>query len=158
MMGMKLRRAGVILAGAALVVVCVKSARLRAENGGRMDAARAATEPVDQNAAAKRNSVGVAYMGQQRFGDAQKEFDAALAADGNYALAKLNLGISLMAQQKSEAALAGASTTDTSRKSGLRRTLGGALVTLTDDKLVVERAPPRRRGAAKSGRRATSRR
>src|SRR5256885_2728366 len=71
-----------------------------------MDAARAATELVDQNAAAKRNSVGVAYMGQQRFGDAQKEFDAALAADGNYALAKLNLGISLMAQQKSDAALA----------------------------------------------------
>src|SRR5258706_7344726 len=107
MMGMKLRCAGVILAGAALVLVCVKSARLRAENGGRMaDAASAATEPVDQNAAAKRNSVGVAYMGQQRFGDAQKEFDASLAADGNYALAKLNLGISLMAQQKSEAALA----------------------------------------------------
>jgi tRNA(Ile)-lysidine synthase len=48
-----------------------------------------------------------------------------------------------------EAALAGASTTDTSRKSGLRRTLGGALVTLADDKLAVERAPPRRRGAAK---------
>jgi tRNA(Ile)-lysidine synthase len=57
-----------------------------------------------------------------------------------------------------EAALAGASATDTSRKSALRRTLGGALVTLTDDKLVVERAPPRRRGAAKSSRGATSRR
>ena len=83
MMGIKLRRAGVILAGAALVAVCVKSARLRAESGGRPATAMlAATEPVDQNAAAKRNSVGVAYMGQQRFGDAQKEFDAALAADG----------------------------------------------------------------------------
>src|SRR5256885_2840419 len=107
MMGMKLRRAGVILAGAALVVVCVKSAKLRAENGGRMDAARAATELVDQKAAAKRNSVGVAYMGEQRVGGAQKEFDAALAAGGDYALAELNLGISVMAAQKSEAALAG---------------------------------------------------
>ena len=106
-MGMKLRRAGVILAGAALVLVCVEGARSRAENRGRAaEAMLAATEPVDHNAAAKRNSVGVAYMGQQRFGDAQKEFDAALAADGNYALATLNLGISLMAQQKSEAALA----------------------------------------------------
>jgi len=106
-MGMKLRRAGVILAGAALVAVCVEGARLRAENRGRLaDAMLAATEPADHNAAAKRNSVGVAYMGQQRFGDAQKEFDAALAADGNYALARLNLGISLMAQQKSDAALA----------------------------------------------------
>ena len=56
------------------------------------------------------------------------------------------------------AALAGASTTDTSRKSRLRRTLGGALVTLTNDKLVVERAPPRRRGTSKLGRRDTSRR
>jgi tetratricopeptide (TPR) repeat protein len=106
-MGMRLRRAGVILAGAAVVLVCLESARLRAENRGRMaEPGNVATEPVDHNVAAKRNSVGVAYMGQQRFGDAQKEFDAALAADGNYALATLNLGISLMAQQKSEAALA----------------------------------------------------
>jgi tRNA(Ile)-lysidine synthase len=57
-----------------------------------------------------------------------------------------------------QAALAGASTTDTSRKSRLRRTLGGALVTLAGDALLIERAPPRRHGAAKSGRRATSRR
>jgi tRNA(Ile)-lysidine synthase len=47
------------------------------------------------------------------------------------------------------AAPSGASTTNTSRKSRLRRTLGGALVTLTDDKLVVERAPPRRRDGTK---------
>jgi tRNA(Ile)-lysidine synthase len=51
-----------------------------------------------------------------------------------------------------------ASATDTSRKSRLRRTLGGALVTLADDKLVVERAPARRRGLSKVGRRDTSRR
>ena len=107
-MGMKLRRAGVILAGAAAVIVCVESARLRAENRvpRRAEPGNAATEPADHAAAAKRNSVGVAFMGQQRFADAQKEFEAALAADGNYALATLNLGISLMAQQKSEAAMA----------------------------------------------------
>jgi tRNA(Ile)-lysidine synthase len=57
-----------------------------------------------------------------------------------------------------EAALAGASATDTSRKSRLRRTLGGALVTLTGEELVVERAPARRRNAPASGRCDTSRR
>jgi tRNA(Ile)-lysidine synthase len=57
-----------------------------------------------------------------------------------------------------EAALAGASATDTGRKSRLRRTLGGALVTLADDKVVVERAPERRRSASKLGRCDTSRR
>ncbi|HLK05334.1 MAG TPA: FG-GAP-like repeat-containing protein [Candidatus Acidoferrum sp.] len=106
-MGTKLRRAGLILAGAAIALVCVAGARLRAESHARATGTtRAMTEPVDRDAAAKRNSIGVAYMGQQRFADAQKEFEAALAADGNFALAKLNLGISLMAQQKAEAAQA----------------------------------------------------
>ncbi len=104
-MGMMLRRAGVIVAGAAVVLVCV-GVKLRAESGERKaHAPGVMTEPVDRNAAAKHNSVGVAYMGQQRFVDAEKEFRAALDADGNFVLAELNLGISLMAQQKSEAAL-----------------------------------------------------
>ena len=72
-MGKKLRRAGVILAGAAVVLVCVAGAKLRAESASRkVHALRVATEPVDRNAAAKHNSVGVAYMGQQRFVDAEK--------------------------------------------------------------------------------------
>src|SRR5690348_8388958 len=56
--------------------------------------------------AARLNSTGVAYMNQQRFADAQKQFEAALASDGSYALARLNLGISLLAQQKTDAARA----------------------------------------------------
>src|SRR5258708_5283770 len=52
--------------------------------------------------AARLNSIGVAYMNQQRFADAQKQFDAALKTQPDYALAKLNLGISLLSQQKSE--------------------------------------------------------
>ena len=106
-MRMKLRHAGLILAGAAVVMVCVETAKLRAENRGREEAAaQAGKAAAVSDAAAKLNSVGVAYMGQQKFADAQKEFEAALAADGNYALAKLNLGISLMAQQESDAARA----------------------------------------------------
>jgi len=106
-MGMRLRRAGVTLVGAAVVFVCVLSARLLAENRARaIGATQTAKAGADSDAAAKLNSVGVAYLGQQRFADAQKEFESALAADGNYSLAKLNLGIALMAQQKSEAARA----------------------------------------------------
>jgi len=52
--------------------------------------------------AARLNSIGVAYMGQQRFADAQKQFEAALKTRPDYALAKLNLGVSLLSQQKSE--------------------------------------------------------
>ncbi len=61
---------------------------------------------VDSVAAARLNSLGVAYMNQQRFADAQKQFEAALAADPGYALAKLNLGIAFLAQQKTEQARA----------------------------------------------------
>ena len=43
-------------------------------------------------------------MNQQRFADAQKQFDGALKAQPDYALAKLNLGISLLSQQKSDLA------------------------------------------------------
>jgi cytochrome c-type biogenesis protein CcmH/NrfG len=58
------------------------------------------------NEAARLNSLGVAFMNQQRFADAQKQFESALAADPAYSLAKLNLGIALLAQQKSEQARA----------------------------------------------------
>ena len=54
--------------------------------------------------AARFNSIGVAYMGQQRFAEAQKQFEAALKAQPDFALARLNLGIALLAQQKSDEA------------------------------------------------------
>jgi len=52
------------------------------------------------------NTLGVAYMNQQRPADAQKYFEQALEADIKFAVARLNLGISLLAQQKLELARA----------------------------------------------------
>lgn len=63
------------------------------------------TKHPNVNEAARRNSTGVAYMNQQRFADGQKQFELALAADPGYALARLNLGISFHAQQKSDLAV-----------------------------------------------------
>src|SRR5580693_5207579 len=50
------------------------------------------------------NTLGVAYMNQQRPADAQKLFEQSLATDPNFEVARLNLGISLLAQQKLELA------------------------------------------------------
>jgi Tfp pilus assembly protein PilF len=52
------------------------------------------------------NTLGVAYMNQQRPADAEKYFEQALEADPKFAVARLNLGISLLAQQKVEPARA----------------------------------------------------
>jgi len=52
------------------------------------------------------NTLGVAYMNQQRPADAQKFFEQALEADPKFAVARLNLGVSLMGQQKLEPARA----------------------------------------------------
>jgi len=58
----------------------------------------------DDAQAMRYNTLGVAYMNQQRSADAQKLFEQALQADPNFAVAKVNLGIALLAQQKPEAA------------------------------------------------------
>jgi tetratricopeptide (TPR) repeat protein len=50
------------------------------------------------------NTLGVAYMNQQRPADAQKYFEQALTDDPTFEVARVNLGISLLAQQKLEAA------------------------------------------------------
>ncbi|HEY2546308.1 MAG TPA: FG-GAP-like repeat-containing protein [Candidatus Acidoferrum sp.] len=52
------------------------------------------------------NTLGVAYMNQQRPAEAQKLFEQALAADPTFEVARVNLGISLLAQQKLEPARA----------------------------------------------------
>ena len=57
---------------------------------------------TERSEAARLNSIGVAYMNQQRFADAEKQFESALKLQPDYTLAKLNLGISLLSQQKSE--------------------------------------------------------
>ena len=56
--------------------------------------------------ALRQNTLGVAYMNQQKNTDAQKCFEQALAADPNFSQAKMNLGIALLAQQKLEPARA----------------------------------------------------
>ena len=62
-----------------------------------------AADPEAANAeAARLNSLGVALMGQQRFAEAQAQFESALKAQPGYALARLNLGIALLSQQKSD--------------------------------------------------------
>jgi tetratricopeptide (TPR) repeat protein len=65
-------------------------------------ASRAASR--DDAQALRLNTLGVAYMNQQRAADAQKLFEQALQADPNFAIARVNLGIALLAQQKPEAA------------------------------------------------------
>ncbi|HET8965460.1 MAG TPA: hypothetical protein VFN20_04555, partial [Candidatus Acidoferrum sp.] len=62
-----------------------------ARNSHRIVAAAAADPDAASSEAARLNSIGVAYMGQQRFGEAQKQFETALQAQPGYALAKLNL-------------------------------------------------------------------
>src|SRR3984893_18714139 len=57
-----------------------------------------------QNEAFRLNTLGVAYMNQQKFAEAQKYFEKALGADSKFAIARLNLGISLISQQKLERA------------------------------------------------------
>jgi Tfp pilus assembly protein PilF len=61
---------------------------------------------VNSSDAYRFNTLGVAYMNQQKPADAQKYFEQALEADPKFAVARLNLGISLIGQQKLEAARA----------------------------------------------------
>ena len=58
----------------------------------------------DSSKALRLNTLGVAYMNQQRPADAQKFFEQALQADPKFAVARLNLGVALLNQQKGEAA------------------------------------------------------
>src|SRR5437763_278592 len=52
------------------------------------------------------NTLGVAHMNQQRPADAQKYFQQALEADPKFAVARLNLGVALLGQQKLDSARA----------------------------------------------------
>ncbi|HKN75094.1 MAG TPA: FG-GAP-like repeat-containing protein [Candidatus Acidoferrum sp.] len=59
---------------------------------------------ADPAEAYRLNTLGVAYMNQQRPADAQKYFEQSLAADPQFEVARVNLGVSLLAQQKLEPA------------------------------------------------------
>jgi len=71
-------------------------------------AGTAANESANAKAgeAYRLNTLGVAYMNQQRPADAQKYFERALEVDPKFAVARLNLGVALLAQQKLEPAIA----------------------------------------------------
>jgi tetratricopeptide (TPR) repeat protein len=60
--------------------------------------------PNDSTRRLRLNTLGVAYLNQQRSAEAQKLFEQALQADPKFAVARLNLGIALLNQQKAEAA------------------------------------------------------
>src|SRR5258707_3987181 len=88
----------------ALVMVCALAVCAAAGALARRSAASGT--PGGANEALRFNTLGVAYMNQQKFADAQKNFEQALAADPKFAVARLNLGISLLSQQKLEPARA----------------------------------------------------
>jgi Flp pilus assembly protein TadD len=99
--------AGVILTCSLLVccaAILVRSNALPAQEKAATSGKLAA--PANAADAYRFNTLGVAYMNQQRPADAQKYFEQALAADPKFAVARLNLGISLLGQQKLEAARA----------------------------------------------------
>src|ERR1700719_1353820 len=78
-----------------------------AQKSSNAPSAAQSPQPVLTNDSTKPlrlNTLGVAYLNQQRAADAQKFFEQALAADPKFAVARLNLGIALLNQQKPEAA------------------------------------------------------
>jgi tetratricopeptide (TPR) repeat protein len=77
---------------------------LRAAHSGRSSGARPAASPSSE--ALRLNTLGVAYMNQQKGAEAQKYFERALSADPNFTAARLNLGVSLLSQQKLDQARA----------------------------------------------------
>jgi Flp pilus assembly protein TadD len=100
-----LRRSGIVL------VVCLFSLfaaaaflHSRAAQTTPLPAAQKSAPHVDPAEAYRLNTLGVAYMNQQRPADAQKLFEQSLAADPAFEVARVNLGISLLAQQKLEPA------------------------------------------------------
>jgi Tfp pilus assembly protein PilF len=101
-----------ILSICAIVALSLRSrpARAQEKSPARATAVAAQTTAATQSssapatAALRLNTLGVAYMNQQKFADAQKNFQQALSADPKFAVARLNLGVALLSQQKLEPA------------------------------------------------------
>jgi Tfp pilus assembly protein PilF len=100
------RAAGVICACS--VLICCAAILVRSSAPQSQEKAAAAKKSGPSHAgtadAYRFNTLGVAYLNQQRPADAQKYFEKALETDPQFAVARLNLGISLLAQQKLEPA------------------------------------------------------
>src|ERR1700756_2191828 len=105
----RLQRLGILLSLACAVIlfiIAISSLRSRARPQAKPQVVPKSQTKSDEGEAFRNNTLGVAYMNQQKFAEAQKYFDKALAADPKFAIARLNLGISLLSQQKLEAARA----------------------------------------------------
>src|SRR5271157_4188634 len=95
--------------GALLTLLAVGSLavlRLKAAQSPAGEKQSVAADKDISSEAMRLNTLGVAYMNQQKAAEAQKYFEQALAADPQFAAAKMNLGISFLGQQKVERARA----------------------------------------------------
>jgi Tfp pilus assembly protein PilF len=107
---LRVRRFGIpllIVCATILISISIPSLGLRAGTATQKTQAKpkAATKG-NESEAFRNNTLGVAYMNQQKFAEAQKYFEKALTADPNFSIARVNLGISLLSQQKLEPARA----------------------------------------------------
>jgi Flp pilus assembly protein TadD len=102
------RTASFVTAGAlfvcAVAVFSLRSRSARAQEQPAASAPTAQSNAAGSTDALRFNTLGVAYMNQQKFADAQKNFQQSLAADPKFAVARLNLGVAFLSQQKLEAA------------------------------------------------------
>src|SRR5260370_954598 len=103
-----LRRVVSVIFSCALLICCgvilVRSSAPRAQE--KTPASKKPAASANAADAYRLNTLGVAYMNQQRPAEAQKYFEQALEADPKFAVARLNLGVSLLGQQKLEPARA----------------------------------------------------
>src|SRR5580700_8042327 len=103
-------RTNLFVIASILSICAVATFALRARVARAQGAPSAKSTAAAQNTAAGRtealrfNTLGVAYMNQQKFADAQKKFEQALSADPTFAVARVNLGVALLSQQKLEPA------------------------------------------------------
>jgi tetratricopeptide (TPR) repeat protein len=74
--------------------------------GPTTSSGQAAPASPNSTAAARLNNIGVAYMNQQLFEKALKQFEAAVAQDSKMLIARLNSGIALLNLQKVDEAKA----------------------------------------------------
>ena len=95
-----------ILSICAVVTFALRSRSARAQEAPSAKSTATQNKAAGATDALRFNTLGVAYMNQQKFADAQKKFEQALAADPKFAVARLNLGVALLSQQKLEAARA----------------------------------------------------
>ena len=99
----RLNRLGIVqlvICATGLLGVVIPSMRSRANSQSKPQATQRAETKANTGEAFRYNTLGVAYMNQQKFAEAQKYFEKARAADPQFAVARLNLGIALLSQQK----------------------------------------------------------